>query len=124
MSLIRDQSTTETTNGVKRHHAKMVLEAEPFADVLKSKRRRLDVTSLSGMVEKAQENLETYKDRRAQARLLSGAGDLERDDDAEDESGPAVPLEAVFAKGQSKRIWNELYRYAGLPCLLRRNEGS
>ena len=53
-----------------------------------------------------------YLDRLEQAKLLSGTSG------AEEQGGEAVPEEVslttarepIFSKGQSKRIWNELYK--------------
>jgi nuclear GTP-binding protein len=46
-------------------------------------------------------------DRLDQAKLLSGNSGA---DDAEDSGVFGTAREAVFSKGQSKRIWNELYK--------------
>jgi len=112
MSLIRDPPT-DTTNGVRQHKAKRMVETEPFSEVLKRKRVRLDVTTLAHLAEDAERNLDTYKERREQALLLSGnSGDPEAGGEhaPEEERELTVAKEPVFLKGQSKRIWNELYR--------------
>jgi len=119
MSLIRDPPT-DTTHGVKKHRAKTMVETEPFSEVLRRKRVRLDVSNLDDLVEGAEKNLDTYKERREQAMLLSGnAGDTEARGEHAPEEEPELTTakEPVFSKGQSKRIWNELYRYAR-PALL------
>ncbi len=112
MSLIRSNPDT-ATNGIKKHRAKMVVETESFSDALRRKRVKLDVSTLAGLADGAEKGLGDYHDRLEQARLLSGrSGEAtdEGDDFDRPSSGPAA-LEPVFAKGQSKRIWNELYRY-------------
>jgi nuclear GTP-binding protein len=48
--------------------------------------------------------MDTYHDRLEQAKLLSGtSGD-------DDDTKYTLAIEPVFDKGQSKRIWNELYK--------------
>lgn len=113
MTLIRDGSDVP---GLKQHQAKMTIETSSFADTFgpKSQRKRvkLGVSSLADLAEGTESSMDTYKDRLEQARLLSGAG--EREEGGEDRVDVADPLsmaiEPVFNKGQSKRIWNELYK--------------
>ena len=66
---------------------------------------------LAGESEKA---LDTYKDRLEQTKLLSGqSGDVETgggDLPDETEDPLTMAIEPIFNKGQSKRIWNELYK--------------
>ncbi len=107
MSLIRDGK--DTTNGVKQHQAKMALETAPFSDVFgpKSQRKRvkLDVSSLDDLADGTVKSMDTYEERLEQAKLLSG-------NSANDEEDGTITMaiEPVFDKGQSKRIWNELYK--------------
>ena len=51
---------------------------------------------------------DTYLDRLEQARLLSGTSG-EAGEDNEDGT-LTTARESIFSKGQSKRIWNELYK--------------
>ena len=108
MSLIRDQS--DTVNGVKQHQAKIAVEAAPFADTFGPKAQRKRVKLTAGTIEdlagEAVKMHDTYLDRLDQAKLLSGTSG-EADDD---ERRTTTAREAVFSKGQSKRIWNELYK--------------
>lgn len=98
----------------------MTLEATPFSAVFgdKATRKRVNLgaTSLADLATEAETSMTTYKDRLEQARLLSGqSGDPESAREHEEEDNGITPFaaakqEPVFAKGQSKRIWNELYR--------------
>ncbi|TLS29692.1 hypothetical protein PpBr36_01079 [Pyricularia pennisetigena] len=109
MSLIRDGSEV---NGLKKHQAKMTLETTPFSTTFgpkaQRKRVKLSVNSINDLAEDTDKSLDTYKERQDQIRLLSGASGTPGDD--EDEASVSIAKEAVFTKGQSKRIWNELYR--------------
>lgn len=112
MSLIRDGDGPETQNGIKQHKAKMTVETSPFANVFgpKSQRKRvkLDVSSLSDLADDTEKSMDTYQERLEQAKLLSGNSGGDSLDPAEKELTMAI--EPVFDKGQSKRIWNELYK--------------
>lgn len=114
MTLIRDGTGK---NGIKEHQAKMTVEASPFGDVFgpkaQRKRVKLGVSSLEDLVEDTVKSHDTYLDRLDQAKLLSGNSALE------EPIGEAAVIndgyitsarEAIFNKGQSKRIWNELYK--------------
>ncbi|KJZ77580.1 Nucleolar GTP-binding protein 2 [Hirsutella minnesotensis 3608] len=106
MSLIRDG---QGTNGIKQHQAKMTVETSPFAEVFgpkaQRKRVKLGVGSLTDLADDTEKSMDHYQDRLEQAKLLSGTSGLEG------EEGPAsMAIEPVFDKGQSKRIWNELYK--------------
>jgi nuclear GTP-binding protein len=108
MSLIRDG---DTVNGLKQHRAKMAIETAPFGDTFgpkaQRKRVKLDVGSLEDLAGESVKMHDTYLDRLDQAKLLSGNSGA---DDAEDSGVFGAAREAVFSKGQSKRIWNELYK--------------
>lgn len=113
MSLVRDG---EGKNGLKQHQAKMQVESSPFSDTFgpKSQRNRvrLGVGSLEELAGETEKMHDTYLDRMEQAKLLSGTSGVE------EQAGEAAPEDAVlskaqepiFSKGQSKRIWNELYK--------------
>ncbi|CAM1510105.1 Fc.00g004400.m01.CDS01 [Cosmosporella sp. VM-42] len=111
MSLIRDGQDKDTLNGIKQHQAKMTVETAPFAEVFgpkaQRKRVKLGVSSLMDLVDDTEKSMDTYRDRLEQAKLLSGTSG-----DAEDEAHKplTMAIEPVFDKGQSKRIWNELYK--------------
>ena len=113
MSLIRDG---ESKNGLKQHQAKMQVEAAPFGETFgpkaQRKRVKLGVGSLEDLAGESTKMHDSYLERLEQAKLLSGTSGLE------EQAGEAEPEEAslstakepIFSKGQSKRIWNELYK--------------
>jgi nuclear GTP-binding protein len=108
MSLIRDGNEV---NGLKQHPAKVAVEASPFGDTFgpkaQRKRVKLDVGTISDLAGESVKMHDSYLERLDQAKLLSGtSGDTE--DAGQDETPTA--REPVFSKGQSKRIWNELYK--------------
>lgn len=115
LSLIRDG---QGKNGLKQHQAKMTVETSPFGEVFgpkaQRKRVRLGVSSVADLAEDSVKSHDTYLDRLEQSRLLSGNSGA----DAEAIGEAAAPndgylttaREAIFSKGQSKRIWNELYK--------------
>ncbi|KAI4271725.1 MAG: hypothetical protein L6R38_006792 [Xanthoria sp. 2 TBL-2021] len=113
MSLINDG---QGKNGLKQHRAKIEVESAPFGDTFgpkaQRKRVKLGVGSLEDLAGETFKMQDSYLERLEQAKELSGnAGQ-------EDAAGEAVPEEAtlttarepIFSKGQSKRIWNELYK--------------
>ncbi|CAG7561026.1 unnamed protein product [Fusarium equiseti] len=113
MSLIRDGKEKDTENGIKQHKAKMTVETSPFSEVFgpkaQRKRVKLGVSSLDDLVGDTEKSMDTYRDRLEQQKLLSGAsGDPETLGDAD--KPLTMSIEPVFDKGQSKRIWNELYK--------------
>ncbi|KKA26792.1 hypothetical protein TD95_003164 [Thielaviopsis punctulata] len=105
MTLIRDG---DGVNGLKQHKAKMTVESTPFSGVFgpKSQRKRVTISSSSmdDYVEEAEKNLDTYEEQLEQDRLLSG------NPNDPDDASVKIAREHVFSKGQSKRIWNELYK--------------
>ncbi|KAI0539537.1 nucleolar GTP-binding protein 2 [Xylaria digitata] len=110
MTLIRDGSDTP---GLKQHQAKMAIETSSFADTFgpnsRRKRVKLGVSSLEDLAEDTESSMSTYKDRLERARLLSGAGENNRES-GDGNDALSMAIEPVFNKGQSKRIWNELYK--------------
>ncbi|KAI1423188.1 NGP1NT domain-containing protein, partial [Xylaria sp. FL1777] len=114
MTLIRDNSDVP---GLKQHQAKMTIATSSFAETFgpKSQRKRpkLSVSSLADLAEDTETSMDTYKERLEQARLLRGAGEKNGeagDDDIDIKDALTMAIEPVFSKGQSKRIWNELYK--------------
>jgi nuclear GTP-binding protein len=109
MSLIRDG---QDLNGIKQHRAKMAVESSPFSDTFgpkaQRKRVKLDVGSLEDLAGESVKMHETYLDRLDQAKLLSGNSGAGESTEGDGVIGTA--REPVFSKGQSKRIWNELYK--------------
>ncbi|ORY70280.1 putative nucleolar GTPase [Pseudomassariella vexata] len=115
MTLIRDGSDT---NGLKQHKAKMTVESTPFDTVFgprsQRKRVKLDVSSFADLAEDTEKSMDTYKDRLEQAHLLSGnsgaGAEAPGDMEGQKEDALSIAIEPIFNKGQSKRIWNELYK--------------
>lgn len=109
MSLIHDGGK-DTTNGVKQHKAKMTIETSPFAGVFgpkaQRKRVKLGVSTVSDLADDTEKSMDTYEERMEHNRLLSG----NYGNDGETEKALTMAIEPVFDKGQSKRIWNELYK--------------
>ncbi|KAL8742014.1 MAG: hypothetical protein Q9190_005448 [Brigantiaea leucoxantha] len=113
MSLLRDG---QSKNGIKQHQAKMQVESAPFSDTFgpkaQRKRVKLGVGSWKDLAGETIKMHDDYLGRLEQAKFLSGTtenGD-ERGEAQPDESSLTTAREPIFSKGQSKRIWNELYK--------------
>ncbi|KIW84327.1 hypothetical protein Z517_03577 [Fonsecaea pedrosoi CBS 271.37] len=110
MSLIRDAENTK--NGIKQHQAKIAVESTPFADTFgpKSQRKRvkLSASSVADLADESVKMHDNYLERLEENKLLSGqtAEQMQGQEDGELTSA----REPIFSKGQSKRIWNELYK--------------
>lgn len=108
MSLIKEGET----NGLKKHQAKMTIETSSFGSTFgpKAQRKRVKISSgtITDLMDDADKSLDTYNERLEQAKLLSGNSGPSAD--GEDEGHVTMSIEPIFNKGQSKRIWNELYR--------------
>lgn len=125
MSLIEDETSLAKSRPAL---------VESFSDVFGSKATRKRVTmknfsSLDDLVHNAKRSISSYHDKRtnmAQNGLL-GPGNGETTGEVEDvdgadfappevgeevdeDPGSSTRLEPIFNKGQSRRIWNELYR--------------
>ena len=134
MSLIRNGQDDNSVNGLKQHAAKIAVEGTPFRDVFgkdsRRKRVKLDVSGMEDMAQKYERAENDYNQRKQEETELQRAdGEEETGYDASAELSTA--REAIFSKGQSKRIWNELYKvvsprlillplhtsYTGLSCI-------
>lgn len=117
MSLIRDDETKK--NGIKQHQAKIAVEQKPFADTFgpkaQRKRVKLDISSIQDLAGHSEKMHDEYIERKEQEALLSGALGQETAGDGATTSA----IEPIFSKGQSKRIWNELYKVATSTFCLR-----
>lgn len=122
MSLITDNTTK---NGVKQHAAKIAVETRPFKDTFgpkaQRKRVKLGVSSLEDYAGQSVKMHDDYLDRREQADLLSGKSGLEGEAKETDDGEINIAREAIFSKGQSKRIWNELYKVCASPLFCTRS---
>lgn len=126
MSLINDNKAKERKDGLVQHKAKIRIETEGFGETFgpkaQRKRPRLAVSSLEDMAKATDDDYAAFRERKEEARLLSGqahheqsGGTLQNDDSISaaglNDSGELTTArEPVFSKGQSKRIWNELYK--------------
>ena len=114
MSLIRDN--TERKNGIKQHKAKIVVETASFSDTFgpkaQRKRPKLDSSTFGDLAGETVKMHDNYLERLEQVKLLSGNTDVEAEEQGEDGTEDALNIarEPIFSKGQSKRIWNELYK--------------
>lgn len=98
------------TGGKKEHEAKIHVANEPFdmtfGPKAQRKRPKIDVGNIEELAQGLEETEKKYQEKLELDRLLSGKiGEEER---AAGIIGEA--REPVFSKGQSKRIWNELYK--------------
>lgn len=111
MSLIRDAENSK--NGVKQHVAKIAVESSPFEDTFgpKSQRKRvkLSASNIGDLADDTVKMHEDYIERLEENKLLSGktAEELAENGDNQELTTAREP---IFSKGQSKRIWNELYK--------------
>ncbi|KAK5126585.1 hypothetical protein LTR85_009519 [Meristemomyces frigidus] len=121
MSLINDNKDKERKDGLVQHKAKIRIESEAFGDTFgpkaQRKRPRLAVSSLEDMAASSGKDYDSYKEKLEEARHLSGQSvhDDQHDAPIEDAHNArtgelTTAREPVFSKGQSKRIWNELYK--------------
>lgn len=112
MSLIRDN---DKVNGLKQHQAKMEIENKPFSDTFgpkaQRKRVKLGVTSLEDLAGETAKVHDSYLEKTDTGTHDDGTPIVSGDVTSTDE-GPILTTarESVFSKGQSKRIWNELYK--------------
>ncbi|KAK5050741.1 GTPase required for pre-60S ribosomal subunit nuclear export and maturation [Exophiala bonariae] len=112
MSLIRD--TENTKNGVKQHQAKIAVESAPFADTFgpKSQRKRVKLSSgtVTDLADESVKMHDNYLERLEENKLLSGQAAAAETSQGQDDGQLTTAREPIFSKGQSKRIWNELYK--------------
>lgn len=96
-------------NGPKEHQAKVKVESQPFNMTFGPKAQRKRPKIEVGTMEELAGHLETvekkYEEKLETDKLLSGRlGEEERAGMIKEAREP------IFNKGQSKRIWNELYK--------------
>jgi nuclear GTP-binding protein len=122
MSLIRDGPSLQ--DGLKKHQAKMTIESEPFSQTFgpkaQRKRPKLSFNTVDELAGYTEQSLDSYQARLEEIKLLNGAaGSAATDGDGimEEDFSVATAKEAIFSKGQSKRIWNELCESPWMPLL-------
>ncbi|KAK4098638.1 NGP1NT-domain-containing protein [Parathielavia hyrcaniae] len=115
MSLIRDGPSLQ--DGLKKHQAKMTIESEPFSQTFgpkaQRKRPKVSFNTVEELAGHTEQSFDSYQTRLEEIKLLNGAaGSAATDGDTlpEEDFSVATAKEAIFSKGQSKRIWNELYK--------------
>ncbi|KAK4166708.1 putative nucleolar GTP-binding protein [Cladorrhinum sp. PSN259] len=117
MSLIRDDGP-KLQDGLKKHQAKMTIESAPFSETFgpkaQRKRPKLSFNTVDELAGHTENSFDVYQARLEEIKLLSGqAGHSSLDGEGlepEEDFSVATAKEAIFTKGQSKRIWNELYK--------------
>ena len=112
MSLLNEP----TGPGGKQHAAKIHVESQPFASTFgpkaQRKRPKISVSDIQDLVGESARMEKEYEDFLEKQRLLSGkSGEVEAEgDNITTEGWIQEAREPIFTKGQSKRIWNELYK--------------
>lgn len=111
MSLIHDN---KGVNGLKQHQAKMEIENNPFGDTFgpkaQRKRVKLGVASLEDLAGETAKVQDSYLEKTDQGTHDDGTPIVASDVGAVEDTTFTTARESVFSKGQSKRIWNELYK--------------
>jgi nuclear GTP-binding protein len=120
MSLIRDGPQ----DALKKHEAKMTIESEPFSHTFgpkaQRKRPKISFNSMDDLAVNTEKSLESYHTRLEEIKLLNGvagpatgpAPELADGYVEEEDFSVSTAKEPIFNKGQSKRIWNELCKFA------------
>ncbi|KAK4462184.1 putative nucleolar GTP-binding protein [Cladorrhinum samala] len=117
MSLIRDDGP-KLQDGLKKHQAKMTIESAPFSETFgpkaQRKRPKLSFNTVDELAGHTENSFDAYQARLEEIKLLSGAAGHSSLDgeglEPEADFSVSTAKEAIFTKGQSKRIWNELYK--------------
>ena len=103
MSLLQD---------VKRSTSSNLLQVESFSATFgksgSRKRPKITVSSLEEFAAKVQEEVKSSEEPSQTSSETNGEGDTNEDIPFEVQEEPSG--EPIFKKGQSKRIWNELYK--------------
>ncbi|SCU92531.1 LAME_0F00364g1_1 [Lachancea meyersii CBS 8951] len=103
MSLLDEKDTQESPQA-------KILETESFEQTFgpkaQRKKPRMAASSLVDLAESAAEHVKEYEEKQ---ELNSTLGLMGQSGDNEDGWSQAAK-ESIFSKGQSKRIWNELYK--------------
>ncbi|KAI9784920.1 MAG: GTPase required for pre-60S ribosomal subunit nuclear export and maturation [Peltula sp. TS41687] len=113
LSLIRDGAGK---NGLKEHQAKIAVEAAPFGATFgpkaQRKRVKLGVSSLEDLAGETEKANDSYQETQEQQTLLTGNGqeEVQVENDLPADEMISTTREPIFSKGQSKRIFNELYK--------------
>lgn len=99
--------------GIKQHAAKIHVEAQPFSETFgpkaQRKRPKISVSDITDLVGESKRMEQEYEENLEKIKLLSGKSGYFGDEE-EKEGWIQEAREPIFTKGQSKRIWNELYK--------------
>ncbi len=102
MSLLDEKDTTESPTA-------RILETEPFDKTFgpkaQRKKPRVAASSLEDLISSTENDNKTYEEKLELDSTLGLMGKQEEED-----GWTQMTKEAIFHKGQSKRIWNELYK--------------
>ena len=112
MGLIKD---SETKNGLKQHQAKITVKSTPFTDTFgpkaQRKRVKLNVSSMKDLAYDSTRTQDEYSNRDdAVLKTDASSNSMFVEENGLDKSIVSTAREPIFSKGQSKRIWNELYK--------------
>ena len=113
MGLIKDPVSR---NGLKQHQAKITVKSTPFKDTFgpkaHRKRVKLDVSSLESLALESVKIQDEYSNRRDVIQHRDVLPDHMSEHNEVEQNHHFAPTarEPIFSKGQSKRIWNELYK--------------
>lgn len=121
MSLIHDNKDKERKDGLLQHKAKIRIESESFDDTFgpkaQRKRPRLGVSSLEDLAASTSKDQHDHDSKLAESafQTIAQVHDDQQSVPLEQMHGAdsgelTTAREPVFSKGQSKRIWNELYK--------------
>lgn len=98
-----DEEDGEGKKRRRKHPTVKILETESFEHTFgpkaQRKKARLAVSSLEELAQETEDSLKKYEDKVG-----------EDVDEGLEEGWSNLAKEAIFHKGQSKRIWNELYK--------------
>lgn len=101
MSLLDEKDTTESPTA-------KILETESYSKTFgpKAQRKKINVaaSSLEELAEMTSKDNEEFEEKQTLAPTLGLMGGIDTDEFT------AEAKEYIFSKGQSKRIWNELYK--------------
>ncbi|KAG0689507.1 GTPase required for pre-60S ribosomal subunit nuclear export and maturation [Pichia californica] len=101
MSLLDEKDSNESPSA-------KILETESYANTFGPKQQRkksnIAVSSLEELAESTNKDNEDYEEKQTLKPTLGLMGGIDTDDFT------AEAKEYIFSKGQSKRIWNELYK--------------
>lgn len=101
MSLLDEKDTTESPSA-------KILETQSYSDAFGPKAQRkktnVAVSSLEELASMTAKDNEAFEEKQTLAPTLGLMGGVDTDEFS------AEAKEYIFSKGQSKRIWNELYK--------------